>query len=755
MELAEQTSFVGRTWELDELGKLMASFRLVTLTGAGGCGKSRLAYHLVHSLPVRNLAVVELATINDPDLLPGAMCRALGLPDSAGSNPTRRLVDYLGREPNLLLWDNCEHLANACAALAEALLKASDTVQLVCTSRQPLKVPGEKAWLVPSLSFPTPHSAITATDDYESVRLFIDRAEASNRSFRPTQENAAAIVGICARLEGIPLAIELAAARTNVLAPAQILTMLDDSLSLLGSDKGFIERQRTVESTLDWSYRLLSDQERLLFRRIGVFARVFDIDAAIGVCCAVDTSPHQLLESLGNLIDRSLIIANTSKAVAEYHMLEPVRQYALRLLNASGDEAHVRGAHLQHYVSLAERAEPHLIADREQSVWLARLDQQLPDIRTALSWAFVNEPEQGAKLATLLGWFWWFHAYLTEGKLWIRRALEASFERPELIAAASRFESHLALREGDNRQGATRALEALKLYRRLGDRSGEAMSLFLVGAAARSLGHFARARVLMRASLRLEEQLGSAVRANVTGELGVLSLLTGDWPAAEKSFHTAAALQRTSGDRWGLALTLANSAELHIRRDECHRAAPLVMESLEIMRSMRDSFTLVQLLDYAGMIAIAGGDATTGLRMMGGADAQRRRLELQQSDPSRDLTERWIERARALIGPRGATNALNEGHDAQFPDLIASAAAVLAAAPKPTDGLSRREQQVAQLIREGMTNREIAERLFISTRTAEGHVVQILNKLGFQRRSQIASWVSSGKVSAATASKNR
>lgn len=745
MELAEQTSFVGRRWELDELRKLMATFRLVTLTGAGGCGKSRLAYHLVHSVPARNLAVVELATINHPDLLPGAVCRALGLPDSARPNPTRRIVDYLGQEPALLLWDNCEHLADACAALADALLKASDTVQLVCTSRQALKVPGEKAWLVPSLSFPTPDSAVNATDDYESVRLFIDRAEASSPSFRQTQENAAAIVGICARLEGIPLAIELAAARTNVLAPAQILRMLDDALSLLGSDKGFIERHRTLESTLDWSYRLLSDQERVLFGRIGVFAGVFDIDSAMDVCCDADTSPHRLLESLGNLIDRCLVVANTSKAAAEYHMLEPVRQYALRLLNASGDEVRMRRAHLRHYVSLAESAEPHLIAHQEQAAWLDRLDQQLPDIRTALSWAFSNEPEQGAKLATLLGWFWWFRAYLTEGKLWIRRALEASFGRPELMAAAIRFESHLALREGDNRQGAKRALEALNLYRRLGDPSGEAMSLFLVGTAARSLGHFARARVLMGASLRLEEQLGSPLRANVTGDMGVLSLLTGDWRAAIKSFHTAAALQRASGDRWGLALTLANSAELHIHRDECHLAAPLVMESLEIMRSMHDSFTLVQLVDYAGMIAIAGGDTAIGLRMMGGAEAQRRRLQLQQTDASRDLTERWIERAGALIGPGPARNALNQGHDAKFLDLVASAGAALAAAPKPSDGLSRRERQVAQLIGEGITNREIAQRLFISRRTAEGHVVQILNKLGFQRRSQIASWVSRDK----------
>ncbi|HVS06534.1 MAG TPA: LuxR C-terminal-related transcriptional regulator [Candidatus Dormibacteraeota bacterium] len=687
-------------------------------------------------------------------MVAGVVARALGSPDSAGADPTGWLVDYVVREPVLLVWDNCEHLADGCAALAASLLKASDTVQLLCTSRQPLKVPGEKAWVVPSLSFPSSDSAATTVQQYESVRLFVDRAAAVNPNFGLTDANASGIAGICSRLEGIPLAIELAAARANVLAPAQILTMLDDALALLKSDRGLVERQRTLESTLDWSYGLLADVDRVVFRRIGVFAGSFDIDAAVGVCCLAQISFIQLVDALENLIERSLLIADTSSATAKYRMLEPVRHYALKVLKDSGEEAELRRSHLEHYLALARSAEPHLMADPEQPVWLDRLDRQLPDMRAALAWAFTIEPEKGAGLATRLGWFWWFRAYLAEGTTWLRRALAASAEHPSLTAAAVRFEGHLALREGDNRRAAKLGLAALPMYRRLGDESGEAWSLFVLGAAARSLGHFARARVLIAASLRFNERVGNAVRANLVGELAVLSMLAADWKAAEQGFRTALALQRESDDRWSLALTLANWAELRIRQGECALAAPLVLESLEIMRPIDDTFTLVQLLEYAGMITIATGDPIVGLHLMGAAESKRKRLHLQQTEASRGLTESWIKRAERSIGPRAVRKALDKGYEAQFPGFLTMAEEMLATEPKVSGGLSRREWQVAQLIGEGMTNREIADRLFISPRTAEGHVLQILNKLGFQRRAQIATWVSREGISGGTGRKN-
>jgi non-specific serine/threonine protein kinase len=530
--------------------------------------------------------------------------------------------------------------------------------------------------------------------------------------------------------------------------------MLDDALSLLKSDRGLVERQRTLESTLDWSYRLLADVDRIVFRRIGVFAGNFDIDAVFRVCALAQNSSIELLDALENLIERSLVIADTSSPTARYRMLEPVRYYALKLLKESGEEAELRRSHLEHYLALAQSAQPHLMADSEQPLWLDGLDQQLPDIRAALAWAFTVEPEKGARLATLLGWFWWFRAYLAEGTTWIRRAFEASAEHPRLMAEALRFEGHLALREGDNRRAAKRALKALPIYRRLRDEEGVAWSLFVLGAAARSLGHYSRARILMAASLRYSEEVGNPVRANLLGELAVLSMLTRDWQAAEKGFRTALALQRESGDRWSLALSLANLAELKIRQGDCASAAPLVLESLEIMRRIDDTFTLVQLLDYAGMIAVATGDPIAGLGLMGAAGFRRRRLHLEQTQASRALTETWIQRAEGLIGPRAARKAVDTGGEAEFTERLAAAQAMLATPFKVSAGLSRRELEVARLIGEGMTNREIAKRLFISPRTAEGHVVRILNKLGFQRRSQIATWVLRESISAGTGRKN-
>jgi non-specific serine/threonine protein kinase len=754
MELAELTSFVGRVWEIEELRTLMSTSRLVTLTGAGGCGKSRLAYRVARSLSVPNPTIIELASVTEPTLLPSVVARALGSPDSGGSNPTQWLMDYLGREPALMVWDNCEHLVDACATLAATLLKSSDTVRLLCTSRQPLSLPGEKPWLVPSLSYPTGDYEGNAIDQHESVRLFVDRATAASHGFTQTPASEPAIAAICRRLEGIPLAIELAAARTNVLAPAQILAMLDDALSLLQSNERFVERQRTLESTIDWSYGLLSEADRFIFMRAGVFAGSFDIDAAVDVCCDAQIPPDRLVNGLSSLIDRSLVAANTSNTIAQYHMLEPVRQYALRLLKNSGEESMIRRAHLRHYLEVGERAEPHLFGDREQPDWLARVDQQLPEIRSALAWAFSEEPQQGARLTILLGWFWWLRAYFVEGDTWIRRAIEATANQPSLRAAALRFDGHLALRAGDNRRGMSRALEAIPIYRHLKDEEGLAMSLFMLGCAARSLGHLSRAHVLLEASLSIRDRPGSPAAGIVLGELGVLAMLAQDWQVAEARFRDAIAHQRTTGDHWGLGLTLANLAELYVRRSDWRSAAPLIAESIEIMRPMGDPFTVAQLLDYAGMVAIAAGDGGIGLRFMGAADFQRQRLQLRSTPVSRDLVESWMDRAQGILGQHAARRALEAGRETTVSESLALAEAAMTAAPGPSGGLTRREREVAQLIGDGLTDREIAGRLFISRRTAEGHVVQILNKLGFRRRSQIAGWLSREGVSAAVASKD-
>lgn len=742
MELAELTSFVGRVWEMEEVRNLTSRFRMVTLTGTGGCGKSRLAYRLARSDPPQRVTTVELASVNDPTLLPSVVSQALGSPDSGGRNPKAWLVDYLTDDPELLVWDNCEHLAESCADLASLLLKSCPEVRLLCTSRQAIGVPGEAAWVVPSLSYPAVGTNETDIDRYESVRLFVDRSAAASPGFNLTKVNSPAIAAICSRLEGIPLAIELAAARTNVLAPAQILPMLDDALALLRATKGFVLRQRTLESTLDWSYGLLSETERVAFRRAGVFAGAFDLDATAKVCGETDISPGMLLDAVASLVDRSLIIADTTGSVARYHMLEPVRQYALKLLRKSGEEPAIRNAHLEYYVQLAREAEPHLMTDPDQSAWLARVDQQLPEMRSAMNWALIHRPNYGADLATRLGWFWWLRAYSAEGRTWLDRALESCPDDWAIRAAALRFDGQIALREGDNRRGAACLLRAIPLYRQLGDEDGLSLSFLVLGAAARSTGHVARASVLLKASLAIEQKLGKSIVGSILGELGVLAMVTNRGHDAEQWFREATEHQRSTGDAWGLALTLANLAELFIRRADSVAAAPLFAESLQIMQVIGDPVTVAQLLDYAGMVAISTGDATTGLRLMGVADSQRQRLKLRLTVASRALADTWLRQGDRLVGPRSAARALNEGRNSQILVAVIAAQTALAQVPEHVSGLSPREHEVALLIGEGLTNREIAERLFISIRTAEGHVVQILNKLAFQRRSQIASWIS-------------
>ncbi|MGE5464542.1 MAG: AAA family ATPase, partial [Syntrophothermus sp.] len=441
------TSFIGREKEMKDVKRSALEHRLVTLTGVGGTGKTRLALQVAADLldGFRDgVWFVELAPIGDPDLIPQTIVSCLGIPEQPGQTMLQLLSEYIRTRTLLLVLDNCEHLITDCAQLVETLLTHAPSIKIIATSREALGVAGEMIWHVPSLSLPDIRQlpAIEQLTQYEAVQLFIERAMLVQPQFLVTNQNAPAVAQICFRLDGIPLAIELAAARVKGLSPEQIAARLDDRFRLLtGGGRTALPRQRTLQAAIDWSYRLLSEEERMLLRRLSVFAGGWTLEAAEQVCASDELDSYQILDLLLTLVDKSLVVAKAQGTDPRYHTLETIRQYAQEKLDESGESMLARDRHLEYFRSLAEQARPHL-QDGEQFAWLERLEDELDNVRAALTWALQGSSVQaGLSLASDLvadaGGFWFIRGHLKEGCQFLEHLLVRSqaTARMDVLAA--------------------------------------------------------------------------------------------------------------------------------------------------------------------------------------------------------------------------------------------------------------------------------------------------------------------------------
>src|SRR6266540_1434280 len=427
------TSFVGREKEIGEVKQLLSTARLLTLTGSGGTGKTRLSLHVAAEVldTFKNgVWFIELAPLSDPALVPFNIASALGLREEPGRPLITTLMDWLRDKELLLILDNCEHLIEACAKFADEVLHASHATRILTTSREALGIAGESIYHVPSLQTPNPEEKIKIEqfEQYAAVRLFIDRATQSLSTFRVTNANAPAVAQICYRLDGIPLAIELAAARVKALSVEKIAERLDDRFRLLtGGSRTALPRQRTLQATIDWSYNLLSEDECVLLRQLSVFAGGWTLEAAEQVCGSDDLQSDQILDLLLRLVDKSLVVAEMESTDARYHMLETIRQYAQAKLDEAGESNVARDRYLAYFRALAEEAKPHL-RSKEQLVWLDRLETELDNVRAALTWALQGgSAEAGLDLATDLagsmGLFWFYRGHIREGREFFEQLL--------------------------------------------------------------------------------------------------------------------------------------------------------------------------------------------------------------------------------------------------------------------------------------------------------------------------------------------
>jgi len=607
------TSFVGRAKEIAEIRHLLGTSRLLTLVGPGGAGKTRLAIQTAAEVLEAfkdGVWFVELGPLSDPVMIPQVTASTLGIREPA-RGALEALLDSVQARATLIIFDNCEHVLAGCADLARTLLLSAPRLQIMATSREPLSVPGEVAYRVLPLSLPMPSAHLPPLHElstFESVRLFVDRATAAEPSFRLTADNAGAVAEICWRLDGIPLAIELAAARIKVLSPEQIAARLNNRFRLLsGGSRAVLLHHRTLQAALDWSHELLGPREKTLLRRLFVFSGWFTLDAVESICSDNELAQDDLLNVLTSLVDKSLVIAEQVHAEARYRLLETVREYCRDRLLEAGEALDFRNRHLRWYAALTERAEPELQGPRQET-WLARLEAEHDNVRGALEWGITEEgdTESALRLAAAIRWFWEMRGYWREGRNWLELLIArvGAAAPPLLRARALQGIGFIAIRQGDIHRVAEAGEESLALVSGTGDKQSRANSLTILGLLACATRDFGRAEALGGESLILCRELGHTW--GIAAALHMLALVArarGELDRADAFFEESMKLSRGMGDKWVVAQGLRDQGLVARERGDYARAEKLTQESLKLLREVGDKVDTAGGLSNLGILA--------------------------------------------------------------------------------------------------------------------------------------------------------
>jgi non-specific serine/threonine protein kinase len=675
------TTFIGRENEIAELVQLLGRARLLTLTGSGGCGKTRLAVQLakqqVHAYP-DGAWLAELAALTDPALLPQAVANVLGIKEKPGARLIDTLAEYLASRAVLLVLDNAEHLIDACAQLSESLLQRCAGLVILATSRERLRITGEQIYRVPSLSVPeeerdaTPESIVA----YESARLFIERARLQVPRFAVTAQNATAIASICRTLDGIALALELAAPAVRILSVEELRIRLDQRFDLLKEgSRTALPRQRTLRALIDWSYDLLSGAEKAMLRRLSVFAGGWSLEALSQVCSGDDVPSTDVLELVTSLVDKSLVVAESTGGNPRYGVLETVRHYARGRLAESSEEERLKRRHLECYVRLVDEALVDIRGAQQQAA-LARLEREHDNLRAALAWCLTpgGDAMAGLRMVGTLAFFWSVRGYLGEGRDWLEKVLSAAPSTPptSMRGRALVGAGVIVAQLGDDAAAKRLYEEALAVYREIGDRSGEGYALRSLANVAFAQADYATARAQCEESLAIARELDDKYAiGSLLGAIGEAAGEQGDYPAAHRLLEECLEMARSRGDRWATGWTLGRLGGVAYAEGQHANARDLLNESLALLHEAHDGWGIASALEGLALVAQALAQPRPAACIWGAAERLREEIGAAMPPANRRRYEVQVAAARAALGDDDAfDSAWNQGRAMSVDEVV-------------------------------------------------------------------------------------
>lgn len=760
------SSFVGRESQIAEVHQLLMRTPLVTLVGPGGVGKTRLALRVAEAALddfAHAVCVVDLAPITDPQLLVGAVMAALPFQNESMVPSVETLVEAMQSRRMLLVLDNCEHLVQSCADLVEELLRGYGGIRILTTSRQALGVAGEQVRRVAALSSPEPPypSDPETLRRFEAVALFVERAVAVAPDFALTSENSAAVADVCWRLDGLPLAIELAAARARVLSVEQLAERLRGDFGVLSTQQRRAPpRQQTLRATLEWSYRLLTSEERRVLCRSAVFVGGWSIEAAESVCANHGIDSSAIVDIMDRLVDKSLVqVQSQADRQPRFSLLQTVREFALEQLENSPDCEPARMAHSAWYLALALAAEAELL-DAQQHTWFQRLDVEHENIRAALRYfaqgasdADAARAVDGLRLVGALWRFWTERAHLKEGRRWVEEflTLTGTTSDPEIRGSALFCLGYIAFREGDLSAARDAHEAALRIRRETGSQRLIAQSLHHLGWAHHFAGELRQARALYEESLaiyaRADDRSGMAA---VLGILGGLALDERDFPHARAVLADSLVIKRELGDSWGAGQSLLVLGLVECEEGNEAQARVCLYEALALGLQLGAGVGLAFVLEGFARLAALRGEPHRVVRLLGAAAALRDRIASPVPPHWRGKHDAWLAELRRTLGEEEFTGGWTAGRGLSVDQAVAEARAVFEdvaedtghcpASAAPHGILSAREEEVLRLIASGRTSKEIALALMLSIRTVERHIANIYAKIGARNRADATAY---------------
>ena len=750
------SSFVGRRHDVGEVTRLLSTSRLVTLTGPGGVGKTRLALEVanaVHQSFPDGTVLVQLDQVSDPALVASTVAVSVGLREQAGHGPLEMLTDYLASRQLLLVLDNSEHLLDALGELVDPLLRGCPDLRVLATSREPLGISGEVVVPVAPLGLPDP-DLVDGADllQYGAVELFVDRATSAVSDYALTNHNRVTVAEICRRLDGLPLAIELAAARMRVFSEKEVLARLSDHPYLLSSARSQApSRQRTLRSCIEWSHELCSPAEQLLWARLSVFTGSFGLSTAEEVCSGEGLDAKELPEALAHLVEKSILVGERHADEMRYRMLDTIRAFGREQLDQTDEHNRLRRRHRDAYLAMVERADADWISPR-QVEWFTRLDREHANVQSAVDYCLTEpgELEPAMRiLSAVFHFYWWGRGWAREGRLYLARVLEEPSPPSLVRARALLTDASLALADGEFDVGRRRLAAARDIEATAVDPGTGAFAWWIEGSVALYSGDLPVASTAFEQGLALlEPGRELTMRLDLLLSYSSAVALLGDVERARWCHEEFLAITEPAGEFFHRAYGLWTFGLFTMQQGDLPRAATLIQQSIQLRRELHDLTGLGWSIESLAWVESALEHHGRAARLLGAADSLweimgRPLRTYQHFYPTHEACEAT---SREQLGTARFEAAFSAGAGFSVEDAIAYALGELdrpvpAASAPPEVELTARELEIAELVASGLSNKQVAARLTISVRTVEAHVRNTLTKLGCRSRGQIAGWL--------------